>query len=98
MDDRKGDEEKQKGSTSKPSFKCDFCDLGEKICDSCRFKVCNQSHLLDCKALIGSNQLVTYIPNYEDIFDDENLAEQFFIANILITNLKRKKKIESVKK
>ena len=38
------------------------------ICSSCMLKECNQSHLLDCEALIGSNQLVTYIPNYEDNF------------------------------
>ena len=67
------------------------------ICDSCRLKVCNQSHLLYCEALLGSNQLITYIPNYEDIFNDENIDEQCFIANILMTNLKRKKEIESLK-
>ena len=66
----------------------------DHICDSCRFKVCNQSHLLDCKALIGSNQLVTYIPNYEDIFNDEDTEEQNFIAQIMMANLKLKKEIE----
>ena len=56
------------------------------------------SHLLYGEVLLGSNQLITYIPNYEDIFNDENIDEQCFIANILMTNLKRKKEIESSKK
>ena len=58
-------------------------------------KLYNQPHLLDCEALSGSNQLVTYIHEYEDIFDDDNIEEQYFIANILMANRKRKKEIES---
>ena len=64
------------------------------ICSSCILKECNQSHLLDCEALIGSNQLVTYIPNYEDIFNDDDTDEQYFIARIMMANLKKKKEIE----
>ena len=58
---------------------------------------CNQSHLICCNALIGigSNQLVTYIPNQEDIFNDEETEEQNFIAQIMIENLKRKKGLET---
>ena len=43
--------------------------------------------------MIVSNQLVTYIPNYEDLFNDDNIEEMYLIANILMTNLKRKKEI-----
>ena len=39
---------------------------------------CKQTHVLHCKAFIGSNQLVTYIPNYEEIFINDNVEEQFF--------------------
>ena len=67
------------------------------ICNSCKKNECNQSHLLYCPALIGSNQLVTYIPNYEDLFDDDNRDEQCFIAMILMANLKQKKELDSVK-
>ena len=28
--------------------------------------------LLECSALIGRNELLTYISNYNDIFDNEN--------------------------
>ena len=49
-----------------------------------------QQHLLDCSKLLGSNQLVTYVPNYEEIFDNENPEEQYCIANILMANLRKK--------
>ena len=64
------------------------------ICNPCQMSECNQSHLLSCTKLIGSNEIVTYIPEYEDIFNDNDPKEQLFIANILIENLKKKKKIE----
>ena len=41
----------------------------DTLCNSCKSSECNQPHLIYCKSLIGSNQLITYIPNYEDIFD-----------------------------
>ena len=67
----------------KPNFICNICLISES----------NQPHLLHCKTLLGSNQLVTYIPNYEDIFDNDNPEEQYFIANILMANLKKKKEL-----
>ena len=79
----------------KTNFKQD--NKQDQICNSCEKSECNQPHLLYCEALIGSNQLVTYIPNYKDIFDDNNIEEQCFIANILIENLKRKKELEKTK-
>lgn len=66
------------------------------LCNSCFISECNQSHLLYCPKLVGSNQLITYIPQYEDIFDDNETEEQCFIANIMMENLKKKKEIESV--
>ena len=76
----------------KANFKQEY--LPNLICNSCGRNECNQSHLLYCEALIGSNQLITYIPIYEDIFNDNNVEEQYFIANIMIANLKKKKDIE----
>ena len=43
-------------------------------------KLKNHSHLLYCSALLGSNQLVTYIPNYIDLFNDEDTDKQNYIA------------------
>ena len=79
--------------TIKSNFKQEY--LPNLICNSCGRSECNQSHLLYCEALIGSNQLVTYIPIYEDIFNDDNVEEQYFIANIMMANLKKKKDIEN---
>ena len=36
-------------------------------CNTCITNKCNQSHLLYRLKLIGSNEIITYIPNYEDI-------------------------------
>ena len=65
------------------------------ICNACLISECNQPHLLYCQKLIGSNGLITYIPNYEDIFDDSNTEEQCFIANLMMANLKKKKTVGS---
>ena len=46
------------------------------ICNACSSSECHQSHLLNCQKLIGSNELVTYLPNYEDIFDERNPEEK----------------------
>ena len=65
----------------KPNFVCKSCNLGE----------CKQSHLLYCSKLIGSNQLVSYIPEYQDIFNDDDPKEQCYIARLMMENLQKKK-------
>ena len=66
------------------------------LCNLCLLSECNQSHLLNGPKLLGSNQLITYIPMYEYIFDDSNPEEQVFIANIMIENLKKKKALQEI--
>ena len=66
-------------------------------CGSCNLSECDQKHLLECTKLIGKNELVSYIPNYIDIFNDNNIKEQHYIANLLMENLKSKKVIEGIK-
>ena len=68
----------------KPNLTCNLCLVSE----------CNQPHLLYCQKLLGSNELVKYIPNYEDIFDDNNPEEQCFIANLMMASLKEKKTVK----
>ena len=46
-----------------------------------------------CRALIGSNEIISYIPNYEDILNNEDPKEHCFIANVMIANLKKKKEL-----
>jgi hypothetical protein len=76
----------------KSNFKQEY--LPNLICNSCGKNECNQPHLLYCEALIGSNQLITYIPNHEDIYNNDNVEEQFFIGNIMMADLQKKKVIE----
>ena len=40
------------------------------------FKIQKKHHLLYCSKLIGSSELISYIPEYEDIFNDNDPEEQ----------------------
>ena len=42
-----------------------------------------------CSQLIGSNQLITYI-------QVNNQVEQYFIAKVMMENLKKKKDLETI--
>ena len=76
----------------KTNFKHEF--KPNLICNSCKLKESNQSQLLYFNTIIGRNQLVTYIPRYEDICNYNNIEKLNFIAQIMMTNLKRKTEIE----
>ena len=64
-------------------------------CNSCKQSDGNEKNWLECKALLGSTELVTYLPNYEEFFDNDNLKEQVYIAILMIDNLQRKNKLEN---
>ena len=53
-------------------------------------------HILSCAILFGKNEILSYIPSYDDIFDDSNPREQNYIAILLMENLKLKKILENV--
>jgi hypothetical protein len=80
------------------NVKCNYKEqyMPNLICNSCRLSECNQMHLLQCSSLIGSNELLTYIPEYNDIFDDKKTEEQFYIARLMMKNLEKKKIIENL--
>ena len=44
--------------------------------------------------LIGKNEILSYIPNYNDIFGTD-LGEKVYIARLMKENLRRKKEIEN---
>ena len=67
------------------------------LCDYCKISECDQKHLLECSELIGKNEILSYIPNYIDIVNDNDIREQEDIASLMIENLKRKKIIEGIK-
>ena len=58
------------------------------ICEGCRILESSTKHTLECNSLIGMNELVTYLPKYEDIYG-EDVNEQAFISRILRDNIRR---------
>ena len=40
----------------------------ETIFDGCRMDESKTKHTLECKELLTNNEIVTYIPSYQDIY------------------------------
>ena len=60
----------------------------DTICEGCRIEESSAKHTLNCSGLIGQNEIVTYLPHFEDIHgEDEN--EQVYIARVLRDNIGR---------
>ena len=66
------------------------------LCNSCNVSECDQKHLLECSELLGKNEIVSYIPNYVNIFNNEDIHEQDYITSLMIENLRRKKILEGI--
>ena len=60
----------------------------DTVCDCCWIFQSTAKHTLECKSRIGQNKLVTYIPTYEDIYEND-LEEQIYIARIFRDNIRR---------
>ena len=58
------------------------------VCDGCNISESTTKHSLECESLLGKNELVTYLPQYIDLYGD-NECEQFYIARIFRDNMKR---------
>ena len=58
------------------------------ICDGCRLEESTTYHTLICNALLGGNEIVTYIPNIEDLYGN-NEDEQVYISILLQDNIRR---------
>ena len=54
-------------------------------CVHCPGKQLDQKHLLLCQYLLGKNQILSYIPEYKDIFNG-SLEEQIYTSRILKEN------------
>ena len=59
----------------------------DSICDGCRKEESNTKHILECNSLLGKNKIVTYLPNYEDLFSNEE-EEQAYISRVIKENLR----------
>ena len=53
-----------------------------------RMSESTSQHTLECQNLIGQNELVSYIPNFEDLYEN-GFKEHVYIARILGDNLRR---------
>ena len=58
------------------------------LCGGCKLQESTTKHTLECNNLIGSNELVTYLPNIEDLYGDDE-DEQVYISRILKDNIRR---------
>ena len=55
-------------------------------CISCKLDILEYNeHLLNCKQLLGRNEIISYIPSYKELFED-NLDEQVYVSRILRVN------------
>ena len=61
---------------------------GDIQCKNCKNTEMTQRHLLVCKYLLGKSEIVTYIPNYDDLFK-EDIEEQIYISRLLKDNHNR---------
>ena len=61
---------------------------GNIQCKYCPDTEMNQRHLLDCQYLIEKSEIISYIPDYNELFK-EDIQEQLYISRILKDNHKR---------
>ena len=54
-------------------------------CLNCPGEQLDQRHLLNCQFLLGKNEILSYIPDYLDIFNG-SLEEQIYACRILKEN------------
>ena len=58
------------------------------ICGGCKIQECTTKHTLKRTSALGSNELITYIPDIDDLYGDVE-DEQVFITRILKVNIRR---------
>ena len=58
------------------------------LCGGCKIEESTTKHTLECISLLGSNELVTYIPDIQDLYGDDE-DEQVYIIRILKDNIRR---------
>ena len=68
-------------------IKGNFCWKYEShSCISCKLDILeNNEHLLNCKQLLGRNEIISYIPSNKELFEDD-LDEQVYVSRILRVN------------
>ena len=64
----------------------------EHFCISCKDTSTFEttSHILECSALIGKSELVTYLPIIEHLYGD-NIDDMIHVTRIIMDNMKSRK-------
>ena len=60
----------------------------DTLCEGCKKEASTVEHTIECSNLLGNNQIVTYIPDYRDLYTNV-VEEQVYIARIFKDNLRR---------
>ena len=58
----------------------------DSICDGCRIHESTTKHTLQGQSFLGGNELVTYIPDYRDLFGKDE-QEQVYSARLIKDNI-----------
>lgn len=58
----------------------------DKLCVCKNFEE-SQQHILECELLSNKNDLISYLPNYSDLFGDD-LTEKVYIGRIMKENMR----------
>jgi hypothetical protein len=58
------------------------------ICDGCQVEESRTSHILECTSLIGPNEIVTYLPDYRDLYGEDE-DEIVYVSRIVKDNMRR---------
>ena len=58
------------------------------LCEGCRTEESSTVHTLECKSLIGGNEIVTYLPRYKDLYGEDE-DEIVYLARVIKDNLSR---------
>ena len=58
------------------------------LCEGCHLEELNTKHISQCNILLGRNELITYIPDIEDLYGN-NEDEQVYIPRLIKDNMRR---------
>ena len=58
------------------------------LCQGCKSQEATTQHILECSEIIGRNEIITYIPRYQDLYGEDE-DEQVYLARIITDNLSR---------
>ena len=58
------------------------------LCQGCKSQEATTQYILECRDIIGRNEIITYIPRYQDRYGEDE-DKQVYLARIIKDNLGR---------